>query len=244
MIMEKIKCLIVDDEDLATEVIKEYIRRIDYLELAGTCSNALDAMAFLNQHTVDLLFLDIQMPGLTGLQLLKNLNDRPEVIMTTAYTQHALEGFELQVLDYLIKPIPFERFIKAINRFFKVRQPHLSLPEEGSSTQYNDTFIFVKSDKAMVKIMLTEITFIESLRNYVSIHLGKNKVIKTMNTISNIEEKLPELHFLRVHRSFIIAINKIDSYTSGSFKIDGNIIPIGRQYKESVKLALDKKSIN
>ncbi len=241
--MDKIKCLIVDDEDLAIEVITEYVRRIEYLDLVGTCSNALDAMAFLNQNKVDLLFLDIQMPGLTGLQLLRNLNERPEVIMTTAYSEYALEGFDLQVLDYLIKPIPFERFIKSINRYFKIRQPHISLPEQNSNDNYQDAFIFVKSEKVMVKIVLSEIKYIESLRNYVSIYLGKDKVIKTMNTISNIEEKLPESHFLRVHRSFIIAIDKIDSYTSGSFKIDGNIIPIGRQYKDVVKAALEKKSI-
>lgn len=239
----KIKCLIVDDEDLAIDVIAEYVKRIDYLELIGSSNNAVDAMALLNQHKVDLLFLDIQMPGLTGLQLLRNLSDRPEVILTTAYSEYALEGYELQALDYLIKPISFERFIKAINRFFKIRESQIQLPETQANKPSNDTFIFVKSEKMMVKVVLSEICYIESLRNYVSIFLSNGKVLKTMNTITNIEEKLPETQFLRVHRSFIIAIDKIDSYTSGSFKVNKQIIPIGRLYKDNVRAKLKSLSI-
>ncbi|MBS2096947.1 LytR/AlgR family response regulator transcription factor [Carboxylicivirga linearis] len=242
--MDTIKCLIVDDEDLAIDVLEEYVSRIDYLELAGSCRNAMEAMAFLNEHKVDLVFLDIQMPGLTGLQLLKNITDRPEVILTTAYSEYALEGFELQVLDYLIKPIPFDRFVKAINRFFQVRKSPITLSESSQSSTNNEAFIFVKSDKMMVKILLREITYVESLRNYVAINMNNGKIIKTMNTISNIEEKLPETNFLRVHRSFIIAIDKIDSFTSGSFKINSEIIPIGRQYKELVKNRLEQNSID
>jgi len=242
--MDTIKCLIVDDEDLAIDVLEEYLSRIDYLEVAGSCRNALEAMAFLNENKVDLVFLDIQMPSLTGLQMLKNMADRPEVIMTTAYSEYAIEGFELEVLDYLIKPIPFDRFIKAINRFLKLRQSSFSLPEVKQSNSYNDAFIFVKSDKMMVKILLSEITYVESLRNYVAIYQTNGKMVKTMNTISNIEQKLPETNFLRVHRSFIIAIDKIDSFTSGSFKINKEIIPIGRQYKEIVKTRLEQNSID
>jgi len=241
--MDKIKCLIVDDEELAIDILEEYINRISYLELTGTCKNAMEAITFLNQTQVDLLFLDIQMPGLTGLQLLRGMNDRPEVIMTTAYSEYALEGFDLNVLDYLIKPIPFERFVKAINRFFQIRQPNISLPDNSLTDSYKDAFIFVKSDKVMIKVVLSDITYIESLRNYVAIYLINGKMVKTMNTISNIEEKLPENHFMRVHRSFIIAIDKIGSFTSGSIKINGQIIPIGRQYKDIVKQKLDQKSI-
>lgn len=239
----KIKCLIVDDEDLAIDVIAEYIKRIDYLELIGSSNNAVDAMALLNQHKVDLLFLDIQMPGLTGLQLLRNLSVRPEVILTTAYSEYALEAFDLQALDYLIKPISFERFIKAINRFFKIRHSQIQLPEQESSIVSQEAFIFVKSDKKMVKVVLNEICYIESLRNYVSILLSDGGLVKTMNTISNIEEKLPEKQFLRVHRSYIVAIDKIDSYTSGSFKVNKQIIPIGRLYKDNVKAKLKDLSI-
>lgn len=241
--MDVIKCLIVDDEDLAIDILKEYISRIGYLELVGSCKTAMEAISFLNSSKVDLIFLDIQMPGLTGLQMLRSLTNRPEVILTTAYSEYALEGFELQALDYLIKPIPFERFVKSINRFFQIRQHNISIPETKSLDAYADAFIFVKSDKMMVKIVLHQITYIESLRNYVAIYLDNGNSVKTMNTISNIEEKLPETHFIRVHRSFIIALDKIDSFTSGSFKINGQIIPIGRQYKEMVKEKLDQKSI-
>jgi len=238
-----VKCLIVDDEDLALDVITEYINRIDYLELVGTCKNAVEALAILNQQSIDLLFLDIQMPGLTGLQLMRNLSSPPEVIFTTAYSEYALEGFELEALDYLIKPIPFDRFIKAINRYFKRNHQPMQIPEQGPSDTFKDSFIFVKSDKVMVKVVLSDITHIESLRNYVSIYMKEGKEIKTLNTISNIEEKLPETHFLRIHRSYIIAIDKIESYTSGSIKMAGQYIPIGRNYKEQVKEVLEQRSI-
>lgn len=238
-----VKCLIVDDEDLAIDVITEYINRIDYLKLVGTCKSAVEALTVLNQQAIDLLFLDIQMPGLTGLQLIRNLSSRPEVIFTTAYSEYALEGFELEALDYLIKPIPFDRFIKAINRYFKLNHQPLQIQEQSTTDTFKDSFIFVKSDKVMVKVVLSDITHIESLRNYVSIYLKEGQEIKTLNTISNIEEKLPETHFLRIHRSYIIAIDKIDSFTSGSVKITGQYIPIGRNYKEQVKQVLEQRSI-
>ncbi|WP_430815844.1 LytR/AlgR family response regulator transcription factor [Carboxylicivirga sp. RSCT41] len=241
--MTPVKCLVVDDESLAVDIISEYIRRLDNLLLVDTCNNAIEAMQKLNEHQVDLLFLDIQMPGLTGLQLMRNLSHRPEVIFTTAYSEYALEGFELEALDYLIKPISFERFIKAVNRYFKNHQ-QLEIPHNDTSNTFNDAFIFVKSDKMMVKVVLKDITHIESLRNYVSIYLNDGREIKTMNTISNIEEKLPETHFIRVHRSYIIAVDKIESYTSGSLNIQGHNIPIGRNYKEQVLAILDQNSID
>ena len=240
--MSKIRCLIVDDEELAVDIIAEYISRLDHLELAGTCSNAMDALQFLNEQTVDLLFLDIQMPGLTGLELIRSMPKRPEVIFTTAYSEHALEGFELEALDYLVKPIPFERFIKAVNRYFKLYQQK-EIPQSTNDAASN-AFIFVKSEKMMVKIMLHEINYIESIRNYVSIYLTNGREIVTMNTISNIEERLPETLFIRIHRSFIINIDKIESYMSGSVKIAGQNIPIGRNYKDKIQLILNKNSID
>lgn len=241
--MKPVNCLIVDDESLAVDVISEYVSRIDKLHLVDTCNNAIEAMQKLNENEVDLLFLDIQMPGLTGLQLIRNLSHRPEVIFTTAYSEYALEGFELEALDYLIKPISFERFIKAVNRYFKSHQ-QIEIPQNITSNTFSDAFIFVKSDKMMVKIVLQDIKYIESLRNYVSIYLSDGREIKTMNTISNIEEKLPETHFIRVHRSYIIAIDKIESYTTGSLNISDKNIPIGRNYKEQVLNILDEKSID
>ena len=240
--MSKIRCLIVDDEELAVDIIAEYIRRLDNLELEGTCNNAMDALQFMNEQTIDLLFLDIQMPGLTGLELIRSMPKRPEVIFTTAYSEYALEGFELEALDYLVKPIPFERFIKAINRYFKLHQKK-EIPQTTRDTPSN-AFIFVKSEKMMVKIILREINYIESIRNYVSIYLTNGREIVTMNTISNIEERLPETLFLRIHRSFIINIDKIESYMCGSVKIAGQNIPIGRNYKGKIQLILNKNSID
>ncbi|MBI9059761.1 MAG: response regulator transcription factor [Labilibaculum sp.] len=238
-----IKCLIVDDEDLAQDVIEEYINRIDYLQLEGKCKSAVEALSILNTKQIDLLFLDIQMPGLTGIQLLKNISNPPTVIFTTAYSEFAVEGFELEALDYLIKPIPFGRFIKAVNRYFKLKKHDFQITEKKESISTDQPFIFVKSDKKMVKVFLHEILFIESQRNYVSIYLEKDKEIVTLNTISNIQEKLPESNFLRVHRSFVIAINKIETYSSTIIGINNNQIPIGRNYKTTVISTLEENSI-
>ncbi|MCY1633786.1 LytR/AlgR family response regulator transcription factor [Marinifilum sp. D737] len=239
----KVKCLIVDDEDLALDVIEEYINRIDYLQLEGKCKSAVEALSILNSKQIDLLFLDIQMPGLTGIQLLRNLSNPPTVIFTTAYSDFALEGFELEALDYLIKPIPFERFINAVNRYFKLKKHQYHIAEKQESTLSEQPFIFVKSEKRMVKVFLHEILYIESHRNYVSIYLENGNEVVTLNTISNIEEKLPEMNFLRIHRSFIVAINKLSSYSSANIEIGNKQLPIGRNYKNMVMDVLDQNSI-
>lgn len=240
----KVKCLIVDDEDLALDVIEEYIRRIDYLQLEGRCKSAVEALSVLNSKKIDLLFLDIQMPGLTGIQLLRNISNPPTVIFTTAYSEFAMESYDLEVLDYLIKPIPFERFIKAVNRYFKLNKHDYQIPEKKDQNTPYQAFIFVKSEKKMVKVFLNKILHIESLRNYVSIYLENGQEIITLNTISNIEEKLPETMFLRVHRSFIIATDKIKSFTSSIIQIEQKHIPIGRNYKSMVMDVLKQNSIN
>ncbi|PWD99559.1 LytR/AlgR family response regulator transcription factor [Marinilabilia rubra] len=241
--MKTIKCLIVDDEELARDVIEEYINRLDFMELEGSCKSAVKALAVLNEKSVDLLFLDIQMPGLTGMQLMRNLSNPPEVIFTTAFTHYALEGFELEALDYLVKPISFERFVKAVNRYFKIHpqpnQPAAAKPE----TIAEEPFIFVKSDKKMVKVMLNEMVVLESMRNYVIITMTEGRELKTLNSISNIEDKLPERDFLRVHRSFIVALKKIDAYTPTLIQAGEKSIPIGRHYKESVLNILEKNNI-
>ncbi|PKQ61137.1 DNA-binding response regulator [Labilibaculum filiforme] len=239
-----IKCLIVDDENLAQDVIEEYINRIDYLQLEGKCGSAVEALSILNTKQIDLLFLDIQMPGLTGIQLLRNISNPPSVIFTTAYSEYALESYDLEALDYLIKPIPFERFIKAVNRYFQLKKHDFQITEKKEPVTTDQPFIFVKSDKKMVKVFLHEILYIESQRNYVSIYLENNKEIVTLNTISNIQEKLPESNFLRVHRSFIIAINKIETYSSSIIGINSKQIPIGRNYKSIVMDVLDRNAIN
>ncbi|WP_320018377.1 LytTR family DNA-binding domain-containing protein [Labilibaculum manganireducens] len=240
----KVKCLLVDDEDLALDIMEEYIKRIDYLQLEGRCKSAVEALSVLNSKKIDLLFLDIQMPGLTGIQLLRNISNPPTVIFTTAYSEYALESYDLEALDYLIKPIPFERFIKAVNRYFKLKKHDYQIPEKKEQSNTDQAFIFVKSEKKMVKVFLHEILYIESLRNYVSIYQENGQEIITLNTISNIEEKLPETNFLRVHRSFIIAIDKIESFTSSLVQVEQKYIPIGRNYKSMVMDVLNQNSIN
>ncbi|MDC1106706.1 LytTR family DNA-binding domain-containing protein [Prolixibacteraceae bacterium] len=241
--MNKTKCLLVDDETLALDVLESYINRLDNLELVAKCHSAVEAITILNSTKIDLLFLDIQMPGLTGIQLLRNLSNPPTVIFSTAYTEYAVESYDLEALDYLIKPIPFDRFIKAINRYFRNSSASIHLPKTTSSVETENPFIFIKSDKRMVKVTLNEILYIESLRNNVSIFLDNRKEITTPNTISNIEAKLPEMSFIRVHRSFIVSIPKIDSYTAANIKINGEILPIGRNYKTSVLEVLDHNTI-
>lgn len=239
----KIKCLIVDDEDLALDILEEYINRIDYLQLEARCKSAVEALSILNAKNIDLIFLDIQMPGLTGIQFLRNLSNPPSVIFTTAYSEYALEGFELEALDYLIKPIPFERFINAVNRYFKLNKQSLHIPEKADSESDRQPFIFIKSNKRMVKVFLHTILYIESLRNYVVIYLDNKESITTLNSITNIEEKLPETDFMRIHRSFIVAIDKIDSYSPANLEFGGQLIPIGRNYKNMVLEELNKRSI-
>lgn len=242
--MNKIKCLVVDDENLAIDVIEEYIGRIDFLHLEAKCNSAIDALRILNNTKIDLLFLDIQMPGLTGIQLLRNLSNPPSVIFTTAYSEYAIEGFELEALDYLLKPISFERFIKAVNRYFKLKPDTTNIKITEKNLPKQRAFIFLKSDKRMMKIFLDEILFIESHRNYVSIILENDKEIKSLNTITNIEEKLPENKFMRIHRSFLISMDKINSYSSANIDIAGQSIPIGRNYKNIVIDLLDKDAID
>jgi len=240
----KIKCLIIDDEDLALDILEEFIGRIDFLQLAGRCKNAVDALGFMNKTNVDLIFVDIQMPGLTGIQLLKNLSNAPSVIITTAYPNYAIEGFELNVLDYLLKPIAFERFFKSVNRFFSQNTKYAPVLKDNSEyVKAEEAFIFVRSDKQMVKIFLWDILYIESKRNYALINLADRTQIKTISTISNIESILSEKDFMRVHRSFIIAINKIHVFNAGSIHIADSHIPIGRNYTSYVLSQLNKKSI-
>ncbi len=230
--MQKIRCLVVDDEPLAADVLENYIGQLDSLTLAGKCYNALDALLFLQQHKVDLLFLDIQMPKLTGIDFLKTLPQRPKVILTTAYRDYALEGFELNVLDYLLKPVPFERFLAAINKYHAAREVQPALPSMLIHPQ-QDAFIYLKADKKMVKVFLRDILYIESLKDYVKVKT-RGKEIVTYQRITYLEEKLPDEQFLRIHRSYIVAIDKIQSFNSVFIEVGGQELAIGRQYRPAV----------
>jgi DNA-binding LytR/AlgR family response regulator len=224
--MKQLKCLIIDDEPLAQNIIESYLKNFSFIELIAKCDNALIALEWLKKQKVDLIFLDISMPFISGIDFIKTLQNPPAVILTTAHKEFAVESYELSVLDYLLKPISFERFLKAINKL-NIHASEIIKPVINDSE--NDAFIYVKSEKKNVKILFKEILFIESLKDYIKIHT-LDKTIITQVSISTIEQRLPG-NFLRIHRSFIIAKDKITAYTQHDLEIGKHQIPIGRNYK-------------
>lgn len=232
----KIKCLLVDDEPLAMEILESYVKQVPDLELVAKCDNAIDAYEVLRNQEIDLIFLDIEMPQLSGIEFVNTLEKTPNVIFTTAHRNYAYEGYELDVLDFLLKPVSFGRFLKAINKLHRVNAPEPAppKPETNEPVEEKMTFIYVKEDKKMVKIYLENVIYIESLKDYVCIHTNSRRVV-TKQQISYLEQKLPEDDFMRIHRSFIIAIKKIKAFNSNQIELDGNkTLPIGRSYKPTV----------
>ncbi|HAS39157.1 MAG TPA: DNA-binding response regulator [Microscillaceae bacterium] len=244
--MPNLKCLIVDDEPLALDILETYINRIDSLELVARCNNAIEAFNLIQQKDIDLLFLDIQMPKLTGIDFLKNINNPPRVVFTTAYRDYALEGYELDAVDYLLKPISFERFLRAVNKVSQMNSPAQVTPipimAESSSSGYDQAFIYLKADKKMIKFLLKDILYIESLKDYVRVKTAHKEVV-AYQKISYLEEKLPENKFLRVHRSFIVAIDKVEAFSATLIEINGKEIPIGRNYKNVVLKILNQNNL-
>lgn len=234
----KISCIIVDDEPLARKGLKEYILDTNFLELAGEYDNPLKAADIITSGKIQLLFLDIQMPKITGLDFFKSLQQAPPVIFTTAFPQYALEGFELNALDYLVKPVSFDRFLKAAMRakeFYEVRQKNLAETQSENSGEY----FFIKADSKLVKIIYSEILFIEALQNYVVIHTGDKKYI-TYLTFKSVEEYLPSDRFIKTHKSYIVAVSKIDSIEVNDIRMGQHHIPISRNMKEEVMAKLLK----
>lgn len=227
----KIKCLLVDDEPLAIRLLENHITKIESLVVVATCNNAIKAMEILKQQQIDLLFLDIKMPNITGLEFLKTLKTPPKTIITTAYREYALEGYDLDILDYLLKPITFQRFFRAVERYF--RSEHKTPLSFVDETKTSEEPLVIKSGNKYHKINLEEIIYIESLRDYVKIHIGERE-IQTKYKISDFDEKLQSNSFLRVHRSFIINTNKITAYTQNDIDLGVIEIPIGVSYKEKV----------
>lgn len=228
--MSKLKCIIVEDEPLAAKVLSDYIALVPSLQLEGVFKDAILAGEHLREHAVDLIFLDIHLPKLKGMAFLKTLVTPPAVIVTTAYHQYAVEGFALNVTDYLLKPYTFERFLVAVNKV-KSAQPDKPRPGEGLPEK---DFIFVSVQKKMVKIHFSDILYIESQREYVKIVCGKKEFLSKMST-HEIEELLPTHLFKRVHRSFIVSVAKIESYTAEVVEVGGVAVPIGRGYREVVE---------
>jgi len=224
--MSKIKCIVIEDEPLATKVLADYVSQVPFLELQGTFKDAVLATDWLRQHTVDLIFLDIHLPKLKGMPFLKTLTNPPAIIITTAYHQYAVEGFNLNVTDYLLKPFEFERFLVAVN---KVRTAQTLRPGPDTMLETKD-FIFLNVQKKKVKILFSEIVYIESQREYIRIVTTKKEFLSKMST-HEMEELLPAHLFKRIHRSFIISLSKIESYTSEMVEVSGVSIPIGRDYR-------------
>jgi len=243
----KIHCLIIDDEPPAREILKQHIAGVEALELAGTCSNAVEAVSFLKEHPVDLLLLDIQMPQLLGTNFIRTLKNPPKVIFTTAYRKYAVEGFELDAVDYLLKPISFERFLKAVS---KVLQLNISsaqaMPTSATKEKQNgesNSFLYFRAERKMVKVFFRDILYVEGLKDYIRI-VTDNKTIVTKYVLSTLEEMLPANEFLRIHKSYIVAVYKIDSYNADTIHIAKHELPIGRLYKFDVNRALNASSAN
>jgi DNA-binding LytR/AlgR family response regulator len=231
-----IKCLIVDDEPPAREIIRTYIEQVSSLQLAGECANAIQAFSVLQQQSVDLIFLDIRMPQLNGNDFLKTLKNPPKIILTTAYSEYALEGYELNAIDYLMKPIPFDRFLKAVNKAYQHTEIATSLPVETEAKQ-TDSFVYFRADRKMVKVTLQDIFYIESMKDYIKV-FTKNGTIITKQSISSVEAMLPEKEFIRTHRSFIVSTKHIKSYTAELIEISNTEIPIGKLFKNEVMKVL------
>jgi DNA-binding LytR/AlgR family response regulator len=228
--MSKLKCIIVEDEPLAVKVLSDYISQVPFLELQSTFKDAILATDWLHKNNTELIFLDIHLPKLKGMAFLKTLQNPPAVIITTAYHQYAVEGFELNVTDYLLKPIEFERFLQAVNKVRTVKTISTQLSESSDAKDY----LFLNVQKKKVKILFSEIVYIESQREYIKIITTKKEYLSKMST-HEIEELLPAHLFKRVHRSFIVAINKIESYTAEEVEVHGSHIPIGRDYRDIIK---------
>ncbi|MEP6845619.1 MAG: LytTR family DNA-binding domain-containing protein [Panacibacter sp.] len=225
-----IKCIIVEDEMLAQQVIQSHLQKAERFELVGTCNNAVEAQEMLSKRDVDLMFLDIQLPGMTGLHFLRSLTNPPLVVLTTAYAEYALESYEFNVIDYLLKPISFERFSKAINKIFDGKLLLQNKAEDGSAT---GDHIFIKSNSKFFKINFPDIIFMEGMRDYLKIHTQENTLV-THQTMQDMEQLLPSKQFIRVHKSYIIAVAHIKSIYGNSIEMGKATIPIGISYKEKV----------
>ena len=230
----KIKCIITDDEPVAREGLQSYVEKVDFLALTGVCEDAIQLNTLLKTEQPDLLFLDIEMPDLSGLDLLATLSNPPKVIITSAYEQYALKGYELDVTDYLLKPISFERFLKAVNKVHDLLQKETAPAAE--------EFLFVKSDKQMKKVFLKDILFIEGLENYICIYTASDKIL-VHSTMKNIYNSLPESDFIQTHRSFIVNIHHVSLIEGNILNIAGHEIPIARNYRETVLARIIKNPL-
>jgi two-component system, LytTR family, response regulator len=238
-----IRCLVVDDEPLALDILEDYIAKVPFLELVKTTTSAIEGLSLVQNNGIDLVFLDVQMPELTGLQFLKIMNGKCDVILTTAYSEYALEGYELDVIDYLLKPIAFDRFYKAAQKVLQQRQSSTPLPlPESLSANTPHNFIFVKTEHKIQKIYLDDILYIEGLKDYISIFTKSERII-TLQNMKKMEDVLPSGTFVRVHKSYIVALDKIDSIERSRIQIGDKIIPVGDTYREYFFKLVDNRNV-
>jgi two-component system LytT family response regulator len=238
-----LNCLIVEDEPLARNLLTEYVKKIPYLHLVDACSDPLSALEVLRKNEIDVLFLDIQMPEITGITLLKTLQRKPYVILTTAYSEYAIESYELDVVDYLLKPVTFDRFLKAVD---KVNQ-RASVPKQATASaslpkEEMVPFVFVKDGTKLVKVKWDDILYVEGLKDYVTIHTKTQKIV-TLQRLKTLETQLPADRFIRIHHSYIIALNAIDTIHKGEVQIGNAMIPISDSYKKAFKDFIEKNQM-
>ena len=238
------KTLIVDDEPLALEILEEFISKVPELKLIAKCQNAIEAGEALRKNEIDLIFLDIQMPQLTGIDFVKTLTHPPKIIFTTAYSQYALEGFELNAVDYLLKPISFDRFLKAVNKAMVNTSSHSIA--ESEELESGPDFIFVKADKKLIRLKYNEIQYVEGLKDYVIIKTDTGRII-TLQTMKSLEEKLPSPTFMRIHRSYIVNLEKISAVVGNMVEViekgQPKLLPIGKNYRDELEKVVEKNRL-
>jgi two-component system LytT family response regulator len=229
------QCIAIDDEPLALELLADNISKVPYLHLVAACDNAMEAMKILEQQPIDLIFLDIQMPGLTGLQFIQTLKEKPMFILVTAYEKYALEGFNLDVIDYLVKPVPLERFIKACNKANELYQ--LKTKPRQASIENHPGFFFVNVDYSLLKVIFDDISYIEGLKDYIKIHLkSTSKAIITRMSMKSLEDQLPATQFIRIHKSYIVSLKHVTAVRKNSVFIDAMELPVSDNYRDAVSV--------
>jgi DNA-binding LytR/AlgR family response regulator len=238
----KINCVIVEDEPLARNLMAEYVRKVPRLNLIEACSNPLTAIEVLRNNSVDVLFLDVQMPELTGISLLKVLQKRPLVVLTTAYSEYALEGYELDVADYLLKPITFERFLRAVDRVTQRLEGKQQPVRPVVPQEAQPKFVFVKDGTKLVKVHLDDILYIEGLKDYVTIHTRQQKIV-SLQRLKVLEEQLPADQFIRIHNSYIVSLKSIDVIHKGDVQVGGALLPIGDTFKKSFREFIERNQM-
>ncbi|MGN6416503.1 MAG: LytR/AlgR family response regulator transcription factor [Pseudobacter sp.] len=238
--MTMLNCLVIDDEPLAIKLIEDHISRVPFLKLAGVNTNPLEALIAFNRQPVDLIFLDIQMPQLNGVQFMQLLQNRAQVIITSAFQEYAFDGFEHNVVDYLLKPISFERFYKAVEKAWKIANPADRPPAVPDLHPLTGGYIFVKVETKMIRVELDDILYVEGLKNYLSIYTRSQRII-TLQSMKQLEEALPPNRFMRVHKSYLVAFDKINSVERQEIHIGNTIIPVGSTYADNFFTMLNRK---